>query len=183
MAVTGTLFSQAYQTDGVSTVFAYPDYLFQFSDLTVQYIDSSNATHNLVRAVDYNLTGTPDSFGAYPSGVNVTTINTGTFGSPLPAGGQISMSRFTARTQNIIYVNGDAFPANRTEHALDKLTLMIQEMAPGFRGAYYGIPTGAANTNDWILMLPFVAGGQMFWVCTKGDPANPIWNPAAMIGL
>jgi hypothetical protein len=53
----------------------------------------------------------------------------------------------------------------------------------GFRGVFSGIPPGPANTNDWFLMMPFVAGQFMFWVCTKGDPVNPIWNPAASIGL
>jgi hypothetical protein len=156
--VTGIQFFIKYNTDGITTVFPYPYYLFQFSDLIVWYTDANNNSKQLVLNADYTLAGTADEYGAYPEGVDITLAPV------LPGGGgSLFVTRGTQKTQLVHYIDDDSFPANVLEHALDKLTLIAQEqtlflgLAPGppvsngtFPGQWYQSTNPASGNFGWV---------------------------------
>jgi hypothetical protein len=178
MAVTGVANTIDYFTDGTSYQFQYPYYLFQPSDLDVSFTPSGGSSTPLVLNSDYNLSGTADTFGAYPNGIALTTIAGGQFGSPLPANGTLLLTRSTEETQQIQYVDGDKFPAMKHEHALDKLTLEIQDIGMGFRGFLAGPPTGPVKFNDWFIVYPAIAGTFWGYIYTTNG-----WKPFAPISF
>jgi hypothetical protein len=181
MAVTGTQNTISYATNGVTTAFAYPYYLFQFSDMDVSYTPSSGSGSVLVLNSDYSLTGTADTFGAYPTGATLTTLGLGVLSSPL-APGNLLMTRSTQETQQIQYIDGDKFPAMKHEHALDKLTLEIQDISlHGFLGVVSGRP-GSPGTADgqWMLQIPAIPGGNFGWVWCA---VSGTWNAWGAISL
>jgi hypothetical protein len=175
MAVTGLGNTISFNTNGTTTQFQYPYYLFQPSDMDVSFTPAgAGYTEQLILNSNYTLTGTPDNFGAYPGGVTLTTIGSG---SPLPTG-VLLLTRSTEETQQIQYIDGDKFPAMKHEHALDKLTLEIQDLGMGFRGFLAAPPPGSAKLNDWFIVYPAVAGTFWGYVYTTTG-----WRPFAPISF
>lgn len=170
MAVTVVGNTISYNTDGVTTVFYFNYYLYQPSDLIVLYTAAGSATsQQLVLYEDYYLNGTPDVYGAYPDGIWIQTIQEGNVNSPfpLPSGGTLILTRKTEETQQIQYIDGDKFPATSHEHALDKLTLEIQDILQGFQGFLPAPPaTGTPNINDWFIVYPAIAGTFFGYIYT-----------------
>jgi hypothetical protein len=168
MSVTGTNNTISYATDGTTTKFFYPDYLFQFSDMVVSYTPAgSTITEALGLGSDYTLSGVADTFGAYPGGVELTTIfQGGVTATPLPSGGSLVLTRATQETQLIQYIDGDKFPAMSHEHGLDKLTLMIQDCCKGFLGFFGAPPPGPASNGQWFIVYPAVAGTFFGYIYT-----------------
>jgi hypothetical protein len=165
MAVTRLVFSISYNTDGVTTTFNYPDYLFQLSDLAVYYTPTGGAGIQLVMNSDYSLSGVADTFGAYPTGVVLTTLGLGTLASPL-APGSLYMTRRTQETQQIQYIDGDKFPAMKHEHALDKLTLIVQELSGLIVGQSATTPSTPGLLGQIILNALPDPGDNIGWVYT-----------------
>jgi hypothetical protein len=177
MAVTGTVNTISYTTDGITTTFQYPDYLFQPSDMDVSLTPVGGTAKLLVLNSDYSLAGTPDNFGAYPNGITLTTMSAGII-TPFPSGGKLIMTRSTEETQLIQYIDGDKFPAMKHEHALDKLTLEIQDIKMGFRGFYPAPPSGPVSLNDWFIVYPAIAGTYWGYIYTTTG-----WKPFAPISF
>jgi hypothetical protein len=168
--VEGQIFLIEYATGGSSgmqTQFPYPYYLWEFSDLIVQWTDLQAHTTTLVQDTDYTLSGTADDFGSYPDGVTVTTIGAN---SPRP-NGSLLITRSTAHTQMNTWIDNSPFPADQEEHSFDKLTLMIQEMAKGFLGVLNGPPpsgTPPIPVGAWFIQYPLVPGTFFGWCMTTG---------------
>lgn len=173
--VNGTQFFIEYSTDGVTTEFAYPYYLFQFSDLVVWFTDPvTNDTTQLALNSGYTLSGTADDFGAYPDGVTITTT------SVLAGGGVLFVTRSTQKTQLMSWIDNDAFPANDTEHAFDKLTLMAQEQTL-FLGMTTAPPvTPGTIPGQWYGNANTTPGGYFGWVWSG---TSSEWLPFGQISL
>lgn len=105
-----------YIEDGATVAFAVPFRFKAASDLTVKrYVGAAGST--LAYGVDYSATGGETDAGG--------TLTVGLAGA---AGALLIIARRTARSQPMIYTTNDRFPAKSHEEALDRLTLIAQEV-------------------------------------------------------
>ena len=178
MSVGGVNNVIAYASDGVTPGWAVPYYFFAFTDLVVQQIDGSGNVTNLVFGTAWTGSGTPDDYGAYPNGGSVNFLP----GFIPPAAYSIVITRHTAELQPVGFIDNDPLSASVLNHALDRLTLMVQDNTEnGFLGVLAG-PPASGIAGQWFIVTPFQPGGVMFMVCTAtGTPGT--WNPTAIISL
>lgn len=178
MSVSGTAYTVAYTSDGATTAYSIPWYFMATGDITVQ-VTVSGVTVTAVNGTDYVVSGTPNSYGAYPNGGALTWQVGSQWSGPPPAGAAFTIIRMTARLQPDTYVDNSAFPATVSESDLDRLTLISQEASQGlsgFLGLLAGPPTsGTFSAGQWFILTPFSAGGFFGYVCTaSGNPGT--WN-------
>lgn len=110
MTVTNKNVSDTYIANGVTTSFAYTFKLLADTDLVV-YHDGALKTSGF----------TVSGIGS-PTGGNVV------FTTAPSAGVNVFLKRLTALDQEVSYVPNDRFPAETHERALDRLTLISQEL-------------------------------------------------------
>jgi len=120
MTVSSTTTKNSYSGNASTTVFAYGFKIFDDDDITVIIrTDSTGAEATKTKTTHYTVSNVGNS-----SGGNVTFTSGNT-----PASGQtVVLIRNTARTQLTDYTPNDPFPADSHEDALDKLTLIVQEL-------------------------------------------------------
>jgi len=181
MAVNGTQTSVSYISDGITAQWAVPFYLMAFSDLVVTELINGVST-TLVLGTAWTGSGAPDSYGAYPNGGAINFLP----GYVPAAGATITISRQTARTQPTTWRDNNPFSATVIEHALDRLTLIAQEVLGGsatFLGVMAGPPSaGNYAAGNWAINSNPQPGGPFGWVCTQsGNPG--VWNPWGTISL
>lgn len=167
MSVGSTTYSIAYTSDGVTLAWAIPYYFMAVSDIFVQ-VNTSGVITTLVYTTDYTITGTPDAYGAYPSGATLNFVA----GHVPTAGAVMTFIRQTARLQPDQYIDNSAFPANVMESDLDRLTMITQELAGGmglFIGLLAGPPTsGTFVQGNWFIQSAPISGGFWGGVCVAG---------------
>jgi hypothetical protein len=112
MAITSTTIRSAYTGNGNTTAFATGFYFLANAHVKV-YVEDVLKT----LGTDYSLTGAGNPLGG-----------TVTFNTAPASGHKILILRDTPLTQEVDYVANDAFPAETHEQALDKLTMLVQEM-------------------------------------------------------
>ena len=95
-----------------NTVFVFN----QAADLTIIKTSTAGTDTTLTLITDYTVSG-----GSYNDG-SVTLV------SPLLSGEVLTILRTTAQTQEADYVSNDKFPAETHEAALNKLTLLVQDL-------------------------------------------------------
>lgn len=117
MTVEVTDSRERYATDGTSTTFAIGFYFLANSHLQVVYTNSAGVETTLTLTTDYSVTGAGDENGG-----SITTVST------YASGGYITIVRDVPVTQLTDYVSQDAFPAESHEAALDKLTMIVQQL-------------------------------------------------------
>ncbi|PVX84358.1 hypothetical protein [Paraburkholderia unamae] len=117
MTVTSDVQSVIYQTDGSSVDFPIPFYFLRESEITVDKIDSDGDLVELVLGTDFTV-----------SGAGVQTGGTLTTTSTYAAGFDLHIYREVEATQESQYQQNDPFPSKTTEKALDKLTMLIQQV-------------------------------------------------------
>ena len=117
MTVSTTASRKTYSGNGATVDFSFPYKFFEDGDLVVVLIDSSGTETTQVLNTDYTVSGEgTDSSGQ----VTMTTA---------PASGEtLVIYRSLALTQDVDYISGDAFPAETHEEALDRLTLIAQQL-------------------------------------------------------
>ena len=120
MTVSSTTTKNSYSGNASTTVFAYGFKIFDDDDITVIIrTDSTGAETTKTKTTHYTVSNVGNS-----SGGNVTFTSGNT-----PASGEtVVLIRNTARTQLTDYTPNDPFPADSHEDALDKLTLITQEL-------------------------------------------------------
>lgn len=109
MTVTTTTSSVSYTGSGLT--YAYPFRILEDSDLTVKV---AGVTKTIV--TDYTVTGAGDAGGG-----NVVLVSD-------PGSSTVLITRTVPFTQTTDYVAGDSFPAETHETALDKLTMLCQQL-------------------------------------------------------
>ena len=115
MTVSSLNTKNSYNGDGSATSFAYQFPIHSTAELTV-IERSANGTETIKSlGSHYSITDN----GA--AGGNVV------FGSAPASGVTVVLLRNTNLTQEVDYIENDAFPAETHEAAIDKLTLQIQE--------------------------------------------------------
>jgi len=143
MTVSTTSVSVTYTANGATTAFAVS---FPFFEIAVDLVViSSGATTRQVAGTDYTITGGDGATG---------TI---TFTTAPATGYYVWIRRDTTKLQETNYVEGDAFPAETHEDALDRLTMSVLELEEqvGRRLSYSanpaiggsGTPYGAGNAR------------------------------------
>lgn len=136
MTVSTEVDHNEYTGNGVTTTFNYTFRIFKKSDLVVQVVDLNDNITVLTLDTDYTVTGA----GGYVGG-NVILA------TALANGYQISISRELPVTQETDLRNQGKFFAEVHEDALDKLTMLIQQVRSWFSLALRK-PSFAANYYD-----------------------------------
>tara|TARA_Y100000310_G_scaffold344706_1_gene458914 strand:+ start:196 stop:1605 length:1410 start_codon:yes stop_codon:yes gene_type:complete len=107
-----------YSGSGSTGPFSVPYVFVDDTDLTVIKTDSSGVDTTLTITTHYTVSGG----GTPPASGSITLV------TALAVGETLTIVRNTARTQEVDYVENDNFSAETHEGALDKLTLLMQEL-------------------------------------------------------
>ena len=161
-----TAYSISYTGNGVTTAFSFP-YSYASSAHLVVTVDGVTKT----LGTDYTVS---DSGPA--------TTCTVTFTTAPAADTAVAIERVTAKTQLVDSVANDNFPAETHENAIDKLTLIIQELSGAVSGAELGeggiYYTTAATPNGNVTAtrpaMCYDANGAM-WVKTTSGSSSTGW--------
>lgn len=117
MAVTSTTSRIQYSGDDSTTAFAIPFYFLEDGDLKV--ILTSVAGVDTVQTITTHYTVT---------GAGETSGGTLTMVTPPATDEELTILRNVAITQSVDYVENDSFPADTHEQALDRLTMIAQQL-------------------------------------------------------
>jgi hypothetical protein len=145
MTVSSSTSSVSYSGNGSTTVFAYTFKIFEDSDLVVveKNVNTGVETTKTL-TTDYTVSGAGND-----SGGNVTFVTA-------PASGiTVTISRSLPLTQETNYVENDPFPAQAHEDALDKLTMLVQQVDTKDINAYYTVDSftqGSAGTQTTFVL-------------------------------
>ena len=119
MTVSTTTNRASYSGNGSTTAFAYGFKIFADADLTVIIRASTGVETTKALSTHYNVSGAGSA-----SGGNVTFTSGNT-----PASGEtVVILRSLTLTQGTDYVANDPFPAESHEDALDRLTMITQQL-------------------------------------------------------
>ena len=117
MTISSTVIKNSYNGNGSTTAFTFTYYIIQEEDLEVIIRSSSGGETTKTLNTDYTVTGVQSNSGGT---VTMTTA---------PAIGEtVVIRRNTAKIQDTDYVANDPFPAEVHEAALDKQTIISQEI-------------------------------------------------------
>ena len=117
MTISTTTSRVSYNGNDVTVGFSFPYLFLANADLVVILYDSLGVGTTQVLDTDYTVTGAGDIAGGT---VTMTTA---------PATGeQLVIYREMDLTQEVDYITGDAFPADTHERALDRLTMIAQQL-------------------------------------------------------
>ncbi len=128
------------------------DYAFNFpiikdEDLTVVVYDTNNNSTTLTLNTDYSVTGAGDENGGH-----ITLLSSQT------AGYTLLIYREVEETQETRYTEGDPFPAEEHEKALDKLTMITQQLSEKVsRSMKYNVIDQQSSTE-----LPILEANKIF---------------------
>lgn len=148
-----------------------PAFQMMESDDVVVYLINTGVTPNtatlLVKDVDYSVTlNTPSDL---PSLFTLQLINATTFpGLVLGANRQLNVSRLTSLTQDRTFAQGDAFPEDAVELALDKVVLSSQDSADQYKRALRANDADA-STIDLELPLASERAGKFLGFDSTGN--------------
>ena len=157
MAVSTTSVIVSYTPNGSTSTFAVPFQFLAAGDLVVTYVDSTGVKTTKVLGVDYTVNG---------GGFNSTGGNV-VFGTAPASGKSLTIQRVTGITQSTSYVANDSFPASTTEAALDRLTLISQEVN-------YGLTLLNANS------VTYVSLNFSTWVSNGSTPNGLVFGKISL---
>lgn len=118
MTISSTDNKVIYGGNGSTATFAVPYMFSRNEDVEVLLVGVDGVESQLVIATDYQLSGAGEPMGGVCS-----------LGVPPEAGQTLVIRRNPAITQEVDYVENDAFPAATHEAALDKLTMICQSLS------------------------------------------------------
>lgn len=183
MAVTTVAFFITYTCDGTQAVFPFPYYFISPQDLLVQGNNFGTVTTYNLNS-DYQIVGTPNTFGDYNTGANIVFNTGGPINNPPVAGTVLLIDRITPRTQTVILIDNTAYTADTFNHVFDKLTLIAQESGIGGTfGTFIGYALAPPTNTNYPLNSVFlnandIPGGMWGWVLTAEG-----WREFANISL
>ena len=174
MSVTSQNNVSAYLSNGSQTTYTFPYPIINPGDILIQTLDVfTHVVTTLVLNTHYTIPTAANQFGEYPSGISIIFT-----GGNVPALGQIILiSRMTARTQLVQLIDNAPFVASTINNALDKLTLITQDLLPQFKGSALGSPTLHVPylVGDWFKNGYPQPGGYFGWGCVAaGSPG--VWK-------
>jgi len=143
MPVQSAYTPDAYSGDGVTNAFTVT-FLFQLpTDLVVQtQLLSTNAITTLTLGTDYSVTPAQSPSQNSPASTGTVTLLTGA----LPVGTDLLISRAVPLTQNTTWVPNDPNPSTSTMNAVDKLTMICQDLESEIQNIQLAPQTGIVTT-------------------------------------
>lgn len=120
MTISSTTMKLQYDCDGATSTFNYTFKIFEDSDLKVIVTDSDGEETTLTLTTDYTVTGAGDDSGG--------TVVLEDAATDAPSGSTLTIIRDVPYTQETDYTEGDDFPAEAHEDALDKLLMQILQL-------------------------------------------------------
>lgn len=154
-----------YNGNGVTTAFAFPYYFFATSDLVVILTDTTTSTDTTqVIGTDYTASGTLID-GVYSSGGTIT------FNTAPASGKRITIYRELTYTQETDYTNADSFPEETHEQALDRLTILTQQIKDDLERSLL-LPT--STTLSGLTIPSPEANKYLGWNATANNLENKI---------
>lgn len=119
MTISTTTSEIAYNGNGITTVFPIPFRFLTNADIVVVGVSSAGISTTKVFTTDYTLTGAGAEAGGTVTMLVAPASDT-----------RLIIYRDTAVVQETDYISGDPFPAETHERALDRLTMIAQEIIP-----------------------------------------------------
>lgn len=123
-----------YSGDGSTVTFAFPYQFLKDDDLVLVLTDATDEDDILTLTTDYSVSGASD-----PAGGTVTVVTAPAVGETL------TIYRSTDLTQETNLTPGGKLPAEDLEDALDKLTLVVQDLKREISQCYQ-LPTTSTST-------------------------------------
>ena len=163
----------SYNGNGVTTEFSFPYRFLANGDLVVVSVSSAGVETVKAIVTDYTLTGAGDDAGG-----TVTML-------VAPASGtRLIIYRDTDIVQETDYISGDPFPAETHERALDRLTMIAQEIGSDADRAIK-VPVGdssslsttlpaAANRLDKFIVFDSTTGETQLSEITVSELASAV---------
>ena len=173
MTISTTASRISYNGNGVTTVFSFPYRFLANGHLVVLSVSAAGVETTKVLSTDYTLTGAGDDAGG-----SVTML-------AAPASGtRLIIYRDTGITQETDYISGDPFPAETHERALDRLTMIAQEIGSDADRAIK-VPVGdssslsttlpaAANRLDKFIVFDATTGETELSTVTQTQVASAV---------
>lgn len=179
--------SGPYNTDGATTVFTVTFQYIEDTDLVAQIQNTSTgAITTLVQNSDYTVQdgiSTADD-GVFPGGS--ITIQANAAGGiangsgQFPSGYTLTVYRSIPLNQNTTYPEGGTFPANDTELAFDRLTLMAQQQQLALSQTVQAPPT---DPNGLTYALPSVALRASKFLSFDASGNVTVTSPSTVAGV
>jgi len=173
MTISTTASRISYNGNGVTTVFSFPYRFLANGDIVVVEVSAMGVETIKALTTHYTLTGAGDDAGG-----SVTMI-------VAPASGtRLIIYRDTDIVQETDYISGDPFPAETHERALDRLTMIAQEVGSDADRAIK-VPVGdssslsttlpaAANRLDKFLVFDATTGATELSTVTQTQIASAV---------
>nr|DAO60179.1 MAG TPA: tail fiber protein [Caudoviricetes sp.] len=117
MTVSSTVNKISYVGNGVVNEFAIPFKFFENTEIQVYFKNNKTAQKFLKEGEDYSLSGAGNESG----GTAVLTVTP-------QVGDKLVFLRVVPMTQEVDYRENEIFPAETQERALDKLTMIVQQL-------------------------------------------------------
>ena len=153
-------------TGASNRVFPYPFRILATGDLTVtRYYEATGSTSVLTLNTDYAVSGAGESAGG-----NVTL--TGSYTS-LPSGSKLVIAREMDLLQQVDYVENDVFSAETHERALDRLTMITQQLKE-----FIDRSLAKDITKSGGLIFPEAEGDKLIAWNISADGLKNVTNPA-----
>lgn len=159
-----------------------PFRFFANSDLVVQTLSSTGVLSTLTLGTNYSVTGADQVTGGSVTIFAATLATT-----------KIQISRDVPETQLVSFTTGDRLPASSLERALDKLTMLVQELSRGLLRAIrvsdlvpnQPVLTPPSNTifgTDATNTMTFFGSGAAtgatpYFLAAPSAGATPAWIP------
>jgi hypothetical protein len=156
----------SYSTNGTTGPWTVPFRFLENSHLQVVYKTAAGVESTLVLTTDYSVAGAGDPEGT------VTTV------TAYAAGGTVTIIRNVPATQETDYADGSDFPADSHENALDKLTMLAQQLDERMDRA---IVLSAGSTSSGQLPDAAARADKLLGFNTSG--ALTVTTPAAGTAL
>lgn len=159
MSITSTADRIPYVGNGATTAFPFPYIFFAETDLVVIVSDSDGSNPvTKTLTTDYTVTGGNGSTG------------TVTFGTAPASGKLIDIYRWVQPTQGIDFLETGPLPAETLEDALDRLTMVDQQIISRIGGATFNVGSGEFMGRD--------STNPLIWDA-EGDRITDLGTPTA----
>jgi hypothetical protein len=143
MTVSTSTSTANYTANGSTTTFAYPFKIFADSDLVVILRNTATGVETVqVLNSAYTVTGAGSDAGG-----NVV------FGTAPATGNTVFIRRSLPLTQETNFVPNDPFPAEAHEDALDKLTMLVQQINVSGVENSIRVPSSEAGITNTLLPI------------------------------
>lgn len=123
MTISSQTSKNTYTGNGVTTAFAFSFRILDEDHLLVQTIDTDDVVTDYTISTNYTVSGTGNT-----SGRTDYTSGTVTFLVAPTSGHTVSIKRGIPLLQELNYIENDNFPAESHEEAIDKLTMITQQL-------------------------------------------------------